>query len=90
VSGTGAQAVTTHSVSLGWAASGSTGVVGYEVYQATVSGGPYTKLTSAPVPAVQYTDPTVESGQTYYYVVTAINSSNKESAHSNEAAAAIP
>jgi fibronectin type 3 domain-containing protein len=65
-------------------------VVGYNVYQGTVSGGPYAKLTSTPVSAVQYTDTTVQSGQTYFYVVTAVDSSNDESAFSNQAVAAIP
>jgi fibronectin type 3 domain-containing protein len=90
VSGTGAQAPTSYSASLSWTASASASVVGYNVYQGTVSGGPYAKLTSTPVSAVQYTDTTVQSGQTYFYVVTAVDSSNDESAFSNQAVAAIP
>ena len=37
-----------------------------------------------------YTDLTVQAGQTYYYVTTAVDSNNNESAYSNEAPAAIP
>jgi fibronectin type 3 domain-containing protein len=71
-------------------ASASSGIAGYNVYQGTVSGGPYAKLTSGPVSAIQYTDTTVQSGNTYFYVVTSVDSSNDESAFSNEAVATVP
>ncbi len=80
----------THSVALSWTASASSGVNGYNVYRGPVSGGPYAMVSSSPVAATQYTDSTVQAAQTYYYVVTAVNSSNTESAYSNEVAAAIP
>ncbi len=88
LSGTGV-AQTTHSVSLSWAAGAST-VTGYNVYSSTVSGGPYAKLTSPPVAAADYTDSSVQSGQTYYFVVTAVNSQNEESAYSAQVSAAVP
>jgi len=79
------------SVDLAWAASTSTGVVGYKVYRGTQSGGPYTLLNSAAVvPATGYSDGGVVSGQTYYYVVTAVDGSNNQSVNSNQATAAIP
>jgi fibronectin type 3 domain-containing protein len=37
-----------------------------------------------------YTDNTVVSGQTYYYVTTAVNSQSQESGYSNQATAVIP
>jgi hypothetical protein len=88
VTGTGAQ----HSVSLNWAPSTSQGVVGYYVYRSTTSGNAFGKLNSSPVSAstTQYADGTVQAGQTYYYVVTAVNSSNVESADSNQTVATIP
>ena len=79
-----------HSASLNWTASTSSGVAGYNVYRGTASNGPYTKLTSALVVGTAYTDVTVQAGQTYYYVTTAVDSNNNESAYSNEAPAAIP
>jgi hypothetical protein len=79
-----------HSASLNWTASTSSDVAGYNVYRGTVSNGPYTKLTSALVVGTGYTDVTVQAGQTYYYVTTAVDSTNNESAYSNEAPAAIP
>jgi Abnormal spindle-like microcephaly-assoc'd, ASPM-SPD-2-Hydin/Fibronectin type III domain len=88
LSGTGV-APTTYSVSLSWTASTSS-VTGYNVYSSTVSGGPYTKLTSTPVAATNYTDSGVQQGTTYYFVVTSVNSENQESAYSGQASANIP
>lgn len=79
-----------HSVSLSWVASASAAVTGYNVYRGTVSGGPYSKLTSSPVSGMSYTDSTVEAGQTYYYVTTSVNSQGAESSDSNQATAVIP
>ena len=79
-----------HSIMLTWGASTSAGVVGYNVYRGTVAGGPYTLLTSSPVSATSYTDTTGQAGQTYYYVVTSIDSSNVQSSYSNVVSAAIP
>jgi hypothetical protein len=78
-----------HAVSLSWAASTST-VVGYNVYRAGQSGGPYTMLNSALLSGMTYTDSTVQAGQNYYYVATAVNSADVESQHSNQVQAAVP
>jgi fibronectin type 3 domain-containing protein len=78
-----------HSVDLSWTASTSI-VVGYNVYRGTQSGGPYTKINSSLNATTAYTDSTVQSGATYYYVVTAVDATNAESAYSNQAVAVIP
>jgi hypothetical protein len=88
LTGTGV-AVVNHSATLTWSPSTST-VTGYNTYSGTKSGGPYTKLTSAPNATTSYTDSTVQSGLTYYYVVTAVDSSGMESAYSTETSAIIP
>src|SRR5579859_686996 len=88
LTGTGI-APTPHSVALSWTASTST-VSGYNVYRGMVSGGPYTKINSSLVATVTYTDSTVQSGTTYYYVTTAVDSSGNESVFSNEVSAPIP
>lgn len=80
---------TQSTVTLTWAAS-VTPNVSYHLYRATSPGGPYTKLTSSPISAVNYTDSTVEPGKTYYYVATAVDTSNLESSYSNQASAVIP
>ena len=79
-----------HSVSLNWTASTSTNVVGYNVYRGTASGGPYSRINTSLVYGKGYTDNSVTAGQTYYYVATAVDSSNNESAYSAAAKASVP
>jgi hypothetical protein len=79
-----------HSVNLSWTASGSQGVIGYNIYRGGTSGGPYSKINSVLDASTVYTDVTVADGQTYYYVTTAVNSSNEESGYSNQTQAVIP
>ncbi|HSM87617.1 MAG TPA: choice-of-anchor D domain-containing protein [Candidatus Limnocylindrales bacterium] len=88
LSGTGVQPPQ-HSASLSWTASTST-VAGYNVYRGSQSGGPYTLITLSPQPGTTYTDNSVQAGITYFYVVTAVDSSAQESVFSNEVVAAIP
>jgi hypothetical protein len=87
---TGSGVMPQHSVNLGWNSSTSSGVVGYNVYRGTVSGGPYTRINPALDAAPNDTDNTVVGGQTYYYVVTAVDSSGTESGYSNQTQAVIP
>ena len=77
------------SVILTWTPSTSL-VVGYNIYRGTQSGGPYTILNSSLVLVATYIDNTVQSGQTYFYVATAVDSNSVESAFSNEVSATIP
>jgi Abnormal spindle-like microcephaly-assoc'd, ASPM-SPD-2-Hydin len=79
---------TQHTVDLTWNA--SSGVVGYNIYRGSVSGGPYTMINSSLDSTTAYTDSTVVSGQTYYYVATAVDASSNESGYSNQATAVIP
>jgi hypothetical protein len=88
LSGSGVQP-NAHSVSLTWTLEGSN-VIGYNLYRASVSGGPYAKLSPSVNPTTSFTDMNVQAGQTYYYVATSVDSSNTESAYSNEVSAAIP
>jgi fibronectin type 3 domain-containing protein len=84
-----------YSYKLTWNASTCTGscsggITGYNVYRATKTGGPYTKISgSSGVTVTQYFDPTVVPGTTYYYVVTSFNA-NGESGYSNQWTAVIP
>jgi hypothetical protein len=79
-----------HSVTLNWVASVSGNINGYNVYRSATSGGPYAKLTSSLVTGTTYTDSAVVAGQTYYYVATAVDISNNESAFSTQAQAVVP
>ena len=79
---------TQHTVDLSWTASSD--AVGYNIYRGTTSGGPYTMINSSLDSTTAFTDSTVVSGSTYYYVATAVNSSSQESGYSNQATAVIP
>jgi hypothetical protein len=87
LTGTGT-AAPQHSVDLAWSA--SSGAVGYNIYRGAVSGGPYAIINSSLDSSSAYTDNTVASGQTYYYVVTAVDGNSHESGYSNETQAIIP
>jgi fibronectin type 3 domain-containing protein len=78
-----------HSVSLSWSPSSSSGISSYNVYRGSVSGAPYSLLKNS-VNSTLYTDSNVQSGTTYYYVTTAVDSSGMESAYSDDAQAVIP
>jgi hypothetical protein len=89
LSGTGAAAGSNHTVALAWERSTSS-VTGYYVYRGTKPSGPFTQLNSSPESSPSYSDSTVSSGQVYYYYVTAVDSSNIQSADSNEVSVTIP
>ena len=82
--------VSAHDATLNWNASISSGVIGYNVYRRLASGGPYTKVNSSVVTVTTYNDNTVQPGQTYFYVVTSINSNDVESSYSDEVMAPVP
>ena len=88
LSGTGVAQVN-HLVTLSWIPSTSS-VMGYNTYTSKVPGGPYTKANSSLNSGMTYTDNSVQSGQTYYYVVTAVNSQSTESVFSTEVSALVP
>ena len=79
-----------HSVNLSWTASTSQNIIGYNIYRSVTSGGPYSKINPVLNASTLYTDSTVADGVTYYYVSTAVNSSNAESGYSNQTTAVIP
>ena len=87
--GQGEGRVVPHSVSLDWESSHSA-VVGYNVYRGSVSGGPYTRVNPTSDANTSYRDRNVSGGLTYFYVVTAIDSSNIESGFSNQVSVKIP
>jgi hypothetical protein len=88
LSGMGVTA-TAHTVALSWAPA-VTGVTGFKTYVSMGSGGPYVEMGSVPSATPGYTDTSVQSGHTYYYVVTAVDATNNESLYSSEVAAIVP
>jgi hypothetical protein len=89
LSGSGAVVAAKHTVALSWERSSST-VSGYFVYRSTKPSGPYTQLNSAPEASPAYSDGSVSNGQVYYYYVTAVNSSDIQSADSNQVSVTVP
>jgi hypothetical protein len=88
LTGTGvAQAA--QSVYLTWEPGGGS-PVGYNVYRGTAQAGPFSEINTALDSTTNYTDYTVASGTTYYYVTTEVNGQGQESAYSNEVEAVIP
>jgi len=69
---------------LNWAQSSSPNITQNKIYRATTSGGPYTLVATLPA-TTSYQNNGLTSGTTYFYVVTAVNSSSLESTASNQA-----
>jgi hypothetical protein len=88
LSGTGV-AQSSHNVYLSWEPGGGS-AVGYDVFRGTAQAGPFEQINTALDSSTNYTDYTVVSGATYYYVVTAVNAQGEESAYSNVVQAVIP
>lgn len=78
-----------HAVALSWKANTSTLVVSYSIYRSSVAGSSYGLVASA-VGNVAYLDQTVQSGNKYYYVITAVDNRGQESAYSNQTSVTVP
>jgi len=72
-------------VDLDWADNTEDDLASYKVYQSTTIGGPYTEVATTTVS--DYTDTGLTNDTTYYYVVTALDTSDNESPASSEASA---
>jgi endonuclease I len=77
------------SVDLDWANNSETDLAGYTVYRSAQSGGPYGALNGALLSNSAYQDSTVSAGNTYYYVVTATDTSGNESGNSAQVSATV-
>jgi len=76
-----------HSVSLSWQASNA---VAYNIYRRTQPKAPFTRVNTTPQSKATFTDTSVQGGQTYFYVTTALNNRGKESTFSNQIRVTIP
>ena len=88
-------AQTQHGILLSWTEiNNGDPATGFNVYRATVTGGPYAKITASPLSAttLSYLDPLsgLTGGTKYFYVVRAVDSLSIESANSSEASAVAP
>ncbi len=63
-----------------WSDNTDTDLAGYNVYRSTAAGGTFTLLnTTGLLSASTFTDTTVNSGQTFFYQVTALDTTGNES-----------
>ena len=72
------------SVSLDWDDNTDLDLYGYNIYRTDLSDGDYALLDTAPPANSSYLDTTVSTGVTYFYVVTAVDTSSNESDYSDE------
>jgi hypothetical protein len=77
-------------VSLAWNNNTEEDLQGYNIYRSTTSGSGHSKLNGTVLIDPQYTDNTVVGGETYYYVVTAVDTSWNQSDNSNEVSFSVP
>jgi hypothetical protein len=78
-----ATAASSSQINLSWSA--SAGATSYSVHRATVSGGPYTQVTSG-LTGTTYSNTGLSANTTYYYTVKATNSVGTSAASSQASA----
>jgi hypothetical protein len=77
-------------VTLAWDAVSATNLAGYKVYYGTASRSYLTPLSAGTQTSYTVTTSHFQPGQTYYFSVTAYDSSGNESGYSNEVSKTIP
>jgi len=89
---TGTGQAASYSVSITWDApvNSSDPVAGYNVYRSPSGASAYQLLNSTADSQTAYTDNTVQSGQTYDYIVESVDASGVESMPSNTATVSVP
>jgi len=76
-------------IGMAWDASSDaeTAVYRYEILRSEIAGGPYALIGAVDAPATEFTDRTVTTNATYYYVVRAVDEAFNRSDYSGELAA---
>lgn len=80
-------------IEVSWSPVASSKLVGYHVYRREASEATFVRLTVSPFPASMptvYRDGSAESGRTYFYTVTAVDTSGSESAFGPAFSVTIP
>ncbi|HUS17695.1 MAG TPA: carbohydrate-binding module family 20 domain-containing protein [Chloroflexia bacterium] len=72
---------------MGWTANTEPDLYRYEIWRGSTGGGPYGKIANVLAPTATYTDTTVNTNSTYYYVITAQDTSFNRSPNSAEVSA---
>ena len=81
-----------YTVALNWDAPASSpvAIVGYNIYRSPSGSSTYELVNSSVQTETDYTDSTVQSGQTYDYIIESVDNAGVESAPSNTASVVIP
>ncbi len=74
----------TNSIELNWEPIKNKSLKGYNIYRSLNQGKDYGKINSYPITESTYRDNDLTGGLTYYYVITAVSVSDKESNYSTE------
>ena len=82
-------ATTAGTAILAWNASTESDLTGYKVYRGTGSGTYGAPLATLPKTTTNYTVAGLQNGTTYFFVITAYDSSGNESTYSNEVSKSI-
>jgi fibronectin type 3 domain-containing protein len=77
-------------VQLAWSPNPESDISGYGIYRTQTPGVGFTKINSGLASGASFTDSTVLPGNTYYYIITAVNTSGLQSAFSSEVLATVP
>jgi len=67
-------------ITLNWTANAEPDLAGYNVYRSSTSGGTYTLLNGSLVTGTSYVNSGLTSGATWFYRITAVDTSSNESA----------
>jgi hypothetical protein len=78
-----------NTATLAWSTSTESDLAGYKVYQGTGSGTYGAPLTTLPKTTTSFTATGLQNGTTYFFVITAYDSSGNESTYSNEVSKSI-
>jgi fibronectin type 3 domain-containing protein len=65
-------------------------IAGYNIYRSLEGSSQFQQLNRSPNSPTAYTDSTVQTGQTYSYYVTSVDSSGLESVPSNTTSVTVP
>jgi fibronectin type 3 domain-containing protein len=79
-------------VRLAWEGVGDPDLAGYRVYRSETAGRGHQPVTTGLQTSTTFVDTAVRPGQTYYYVVTAVDRARRanESVPSSEVSATVP
>ena len=80
---------TSGTVTLNWLANTESDLAGYKIYRGTASGGYGSPIAILGSTSTSHTISTLQSGTTYFFVITAYDTAGNESSYSNEVSKSI-